>query len=328
MNDDLRWGILGTGNIAAQFVDDLVGNGHLVSAVGSRSGVKADAFARRKGIGRAHGSYQELVADPQVDIVYVATPTSVHFENAGDALRAGKHVLLEKPFTVDAAQARALVALADHHDRVLLEALWTRFLPHSVRLRTIIRSGAIGDVRAIIADTAQLLPSTPDFRLNRADLAGGALLDLGIYPISLAFDLIGAPQTTHAVATMAETGVDAQTSVLLTYPDGAHVYGHAAINAVGDNGATVLGSRGRVELDPIFYTATSFTVYDAAGVVTERFEEPESLRGMHHQAVEIERMVRAGERRSPFVTLEESVAMMDVLDAARGCIGLTWDGLR
>lgn len=324
--DPLRWGIIGAGNIASQQVDDLIADGHSVTAVGSRSPERAAEFAARKGIPRSVGSYVELVTDSDVDIVYVATPVTEHFENAALALRSGKHVLLEKPFTVTAEQAQRLVELADQEDRVLLEALWTRFLPQSRRLREIVSAGVIGDVRAIIADTAQLLPDDPAFRLRRADLGGGALLDLGIYPVSLAFDLLGGPASIVATSTMAPGGLDLQTSLILRYADGAHAYGHSAIDTVGEGGAMILGSRGRIDLDPIFYTATSFTVYDSAGVVVEQCISQERLRGMQYQAREIEQLIKTGRRRSDVLPLEESVAMMRVLDEARRQAGIDWRG--
>ena len=194
MSKPLRWGILGTGWIADLFVQDLQLTGHQVVGVGSRAPETAQRFAARFGIPNAHGSYESLVADPQVDIVYVATPHPMHASNAMAALNAGKHVLIEKPFTVNAAEARGIVDLAKAKNLVVLEAMWTRFLPHMRRIREIIASGALGTVYSVVADHTRDLPDDPKHRLNALELGGGALLDLGIYPISFAWDILGQPQ--------------------------------------------------------------------------------------------------------------------------------------
>lgn len=187
-----RWGILATGFIAGLFVSDLKQNGHTVSAVGSHSQAAADAFAARFDIPHAHASYEALVADPDVDIVYVATPHPYHLEHATLALNAGKHTLIEKPITVNAAQAQQIVDLAADKGLLVLEAMWTRFLPMMARIREVIAAGTLGDVRTLIVDHTQDLPDDPAHRINALELGGGALLDLGIYPVSFAWDLFGA----------------------------------------------------------------------------------------------------------------------------------------
>jgi predicted dehydrogenase len=200
MTKPLRWGILGTGWIADLFVKDLLLTGHQVSSVGSRTQENAERFAARFGIPNAHGSYEHLVADPQVDIVYVATPHPMHAGNAMAALNAGKHVLIEKPITVNAAEARVIVDLAKARKLVVLEAMWTRFLPHMVRIRELIASGALGTVYSVVADHTRDLPDDPQHRLNALELGGGALLDLGIYPVSFAWDILGQPEQILSMA--------------------------------------------------------------------------------------------------------------------------------
>ncbi|TQJ29892.1 Gfo/Idh/MocA family protein [Microbacterium sp. SLBN-146] len=322
----LRWGILGTGGIAHKQTADLIGNGFTVTAVGSRSRDSAQAFAEQHGIARAHDSYDDLVADPEVDIVYVATPAHVHHENGLLAIAAGKHVLMEKPFTVDAAQARELVAAADAADIVLLEALWTRFLPHMARVREIVRDGILGDIRTVIAESGQRLPTDPDFRLNRADLAGGSLLDIGLYPISFAIDLLGTPTAVTSTSTLGPTGVDTQTSAILSFTSGAHAICHTAIDVKGPNRAAVLGTEARIELEETFYAPTSFRVIRNDGAVIERWTNDVRPRGMQYQATELERLVTAGERRSPLLPLEESVALMEILDGIRRQNGIVLAG--
>ncbi|GAB3132359.1 Gfo/Idh/MocA family protein [Marisediminicola antarctica] len=324
MPGTLRWGILGPGFISTKQTDDLLGNGFAVSAVGSRSDASAREFADRFGIPTAHGSYRALVEDPDVDIVYIGTPHSLHYEQARLALEAGKHVLVEKAFTVTAEQAAALVALAETSGLVLLEAMWTRFLPHMVRIREVIAAGTIGEVRTLIADHNQKLPTDPTHRLNDPALAGGALLDLGIYPVSFAWDLFGAPATIQASASMSATGVDRQTAVILGYESGAQAVLHTALDTSGPNTATILGSDGWIAIDSVWYTPTGFTVFDSAGTVVERYEQEVTPRGMQFQAAELERLVEGGLTAGTVLPPAETVAIMGTLDAIRNQIGLEY----
>jgi predicted dehydrogenase len=176
----LGWGILAPGGIARAFTRDLLLHGHRVAAVGSRSADRARAFAEEFGIARAHGSYDELVADPTVDVVYIATPHNLHAENAVAALESGKHVLVEKAFTLNAAEASRVARLGRTKGLVVMEAMWTRFLPHMEFVRSVVASGRLGEIRSLHADHTQRLSSDPAHRLNDPKLAGGALLDLGV----------------------------------------------------------------------------------------------------------------------------------------------------
>jgi predicted dehydrogenase len=328
MSAPVRWGILGTGWIAGQFVADLIGGGSTVTAVGSRSQASADAFAAEHGIPTAHASYEALAADPEVDVVYIATPHPMHAENALLVLGAGKHALIEKPFTLNQPEAREVVDLAAANGLVVLEAMWTRWLPHMVRLREIIAAGTIGDVRTVIADHNQKLPTDPAHRLNDPALGGGALLDLGIYPVSFAWDMLGEPSSVQAHAAFTATGVDRQTAILLGYPDGQQALLHCALDAAGPNAASVTGTLGRIELDRTFYAPTSFTVYDSESGVVERYEgaapEEGGLRGMQFQAQEVERLIAAGLTAGEVLPPEQSVAIMGTLDEVRREIGLRY----
>ena len=326
MSDAVRWGILGTGGIAGMFVTDLQAAGLTVTAVGSRSQESADAFAGRFGIGTAHPSYEALAADPEVDVIYVATPHPFHAENALVAIAGGKHVLVEKPFTLTAPEAERIAAAADDAGVVVMEAMWTRFLPHMARLREIIAAGTIGDVRTIIADHDQKLPSDPAHRINDPALGGGGLLDLAIYPVSFAIDILGLPTAILAHATFSDTGVDRQTAMIFEHEGGRQSLSHSAIDAPGPVQASVIGTEGRIELDRSWYEATSFTVYGADGAQLERYEQPVVSRGMQYQAIELERVIAAGESGSPLLPLAESVAIMGVLDRIREQIGLRYPG--
>ncbi|TFC05535.1 Gfo/Idh/MocA family oxidoreductase [Cryobacterium adonitolivorans] len=327
MTDALRWGILATGGIAHQFAGDLVKNGFTVQAVGSRSQASADAFAAEFGIPTAHPSYEALVADPEVDIIYVSTPHPFHAANATLALEAGKHVLIEKPITLNAAEARALVALAASKNLLVLEAMWTRFLPHMARIREILASGTLGDVHSLIADHTQDLPDDPTHRINSLALGGGALLDLGIYPVSFASALFGPPETILASATFKDTGVDAQIATIFRYPGGQIASLISASDTKGPNTASILGTEGRIDIGEVWYSPTSFRVYNGANEVVEAYETAAFVgRGMHYQATEAERLVAAGLITSELLTTTESVQIMETLDAIRAQIGLVYVG--
>jgi predicted dehydrogenase len=322
----LRWGILAAGWIAESFTSDLNDNGFTVQAVGSRSLERARTFADRFGIPTAHGSYENLVNDPEVDIVYIATPHPFHAEAAKLALEAGKHVLVEKPFTLNAAEAQEVMDLAEQKGLVALEAMWTRFLPHMARVREIIESGVLGEVRTLLVDHTQDLPDDPAHRINALALGGGSLLDLGIYPVSFAWDLFGEPLTVQSHATFKETGADATIATIFGY-DGARVATTiSASDTSGPNRASILGTEGRIEIDAVWYSPAVVHVYDAAGTETETFTGEVIGRGMQFQAAEAERLVAAGQLDSPLLPRAETVAIMGTLDTIREQIGLKYPG--
>ena len=326
MSHTIRWGILGTGGIANTFVRDLIATGQTVVAVGSRSLSSAEAFASKYGIPHAHASYQELCSDPRVDAVYVSTPHPFHALNALMALEAGKHVLLEKPFTINAREARSVVTMAKSKGLVVLEAMWTRWLPHMVRIREILEQRTLGEVRTLIADHTQRLPDHPGHRLNAPELGGGALLDLGIYPISFAWELFGKPSGILASSTPSPTGVDRATTVILNYSGGRTALTHSAMDVRGANTAVIIGTEGRIEIDPVWYSATSFTLYGLDDAVIERFEHPLATRGMEFQALELERLVNEGKTSGEILPSEETVLIMETLDEIRRQIGLKYPG--
>ena len=325
----LRWGILGTGWIAHAQASDLLENGFTVSAVGSRTADAAQAFADEFGIRTAHASYEALVADDEVDVVYVSTPHPLHAPHATLALVAGKHVLVEKPFALNAREARTVVDLASSRGLVVLEAMWTRFLPHMVRIRELIAEGVIGDVRTLLADHNQKLSTDPLSRILNPVLGGGALLDLGVYPVSFAHDLFGTPRSVLAEAAMTTTGVDRQTAILLGFDGGRQAVMHTALDTRGPNRAVILGTQGRIEIDPVWYTPTTFTVLDSAGAVIETFDATAKSktirgRGMHFQAAELERLVAEGRTGGSIMAQEDTVLVMETLDEVRGQIGLEY----
>jgi predicted dehydrogenase len=327
MTDTIRWGIIGTGRIASDFTADLaLLDDATVVAVGSRQQQTADDFADRFGIPHRHASYDALVADPDVDAVYVSTPHPGHHAAARLAIEAGKAVLVEKPFTLNASQAEDLVAAARAKRTFLMEAMWTRFLPHMRRIRELLTSGVLGDVRTVTADHGQrFLPPDPTSRLYDPALGGGALLDLGIYPVSFASYVLGTPERVTAVSDPTTTGVDAQTSIVLQYAGGKHAVLTTTLGADTANVATIVGTEGRIEIDRIWYQPTSFTLTLRSGR-TERFAEPRIGHGLRFEAVEVGRCLRGRRLESSHMSLDETLQIMTTLDEVRRQIGLGYPG--
>ncbi|MGP6177647.1 Gfo/Idh/MocA family protein [Microbacterium sp. A196] len=320
----LRWGILATGGIAHAFTSDLRTAGLDVVAVGSRSQQSADAFAAEFDIPHAHDSYEALVTDPDVDIIYVSTPHPMHKDGAKLALENGKHVLVEKPFTVNRAEAEELQRIAAERGLLAMEAMWSRYLPHMVRIREIIASGALGEIRAVMADHTQKITDDPEHRLNSLALGGGALLDLGIYPVSFIWDILGRPETIQATARLADTGADAEVATIMTHAGGAVSTSLSSSRAAGPNTAAIIGTEGRIEIDHVWYTPTTFRVIASNGEVRETYESQVDGRGMQFQAIAAERLVSAELLEGDILPLSETVAIMGTLDEIRAQIGVRY----
>jgi predicted dehydrogenase len=320
----LRWGIVGTGGIARRFAADLalLPDAEVV-AVGSRSAGSAEEFGQRLEISRRHASYRSLVEDRAVDAVYVATPHPAHHDPAMLAIEAGKAVLVEKPFTLNAPQARSLVATARARGVFLMEAMWTRFLPHMVRIRELLADGALGGVRTVVADHGQWFAPDPAHRLFAPELGGGALLDLGVYPVSFASMVLGPPARIAAVSDPALTGVDAQTSVLLQYDGGAHALLTATLQAVGPTRAAVVGTDARIEVESRWYQPAPFALIRRDGS-QQRFDLSPEGHGLRLQAAEVARCIRSGLLESPVMPLDETVEVMATMDEVRRQIGLSY----
>lgn len=324
----LHWGILATGGIAHAFTSDLRTAGLHVAAVGSRSLDSAREFASQYDIPNAHGSYEELVADPDVDIVYIATPHPGHVDNALLALDHGKHVLVEKPFTLNATEATMIRDRAAEKGLLAMEAMWTRYLPHMVRIREILAAGTLGEVRVVSADHTQKLPTDPAHRLNDLSLGGGALLDLGIYPISFAVDVLGLPERIVAMARLSDAGSDAEVATTFVHTGGAISTTVSSSRGAGMNAAQIVGSEARIEIDRVWYTPTSFRVVSPEGDVLEEFTSEVEGRGMQYQALAAERYVAEGPATNDILSIDETVAIMGVLDEVRRQIGVVYPGER
>jgi predicted dehydrogenase len=321
----VRFGVVGTGGIASAFTTDLqLLDDAVVSAVGSRSQQTADAFGDRHDIGRRHASYAQLVADPDVDVVYVATPHPGHHDAAMLAVEAGKAVLVEKPFTMDADEATELVDAARAKGVFLMEAMWTRFHPHMVRIREVLAAGTLGEIVTVTADHGQWFEADREHRLFAPELGGGALLDLGIYPVSFASMVLGTPDVVTARSSTAFTGVDAQTSMILDHVSGAQAVLTTTLLARSPTRAAIVGTDARIEVDTVWYQPSSFTVTGRDEQVLERFEEPRVGHGLRYQAAEVVRCLRAGQTESPVLPLDETLSIMRTLDEVRRQIGLEY----
>jgi predicted dehydrogenase len=254
------------------------------------------------------------VADPEVDAVYVATPHPMHHSAALLALRAGKPALVEKPFMMTAAEARELVETARAGGLFLMEAMWTRFLPHVQAIRELLASGALGRIVTVIADHGQWFAEDARHRLFAPELGGGALLDLGIYPVSFASLVLGTPDRVIALADRAFTGVDAQTSIVLGHPGGAHAVITCTLAAKSPTTAAIVGTEGRIEIEHRFYGPAAFTLHPREGE-PRRHEFPHEGRGLRHQADELARCVENSLTESPLMPLAETVSIMETMDA-------------
>lgn len=316
----LRWGILSTGGIAGAMADALAAHtGQQLVAVGSRTEESARTFADRFGIDRAHGSMEALLADDGVDVVYVASPHSEHCRQALAAIAAGKNVLVEKAFTQNADEAQQVVDAARAAGVTAMEAMWTRFLPQTDVLRQLLADDLLGDVVTVIADHGQYFDSDPAHRLFAPELAGGALLDLGVYPVSFASMVLGGPLTVTARGEKAFTGVDGRVSMLLeTGRPGAHAVVDTNLFAATPTTATVSGTVARVEISGPFYAPGTLTyVHRKGSKLTFDGGEIRDHRGLAYEAAHFAQLIADGHTESPLMPLDETVQVMTVLDEAR-----------
>ncbi|MBF9135447.1 Gfo/Idh/MocA family oxidoreductase [Plantactinospora sp. S1510] len=320
----VRWGILGTGWVAGEFVSDLVRLPDAeVVAVGSRTRAAAVRFADHHEIPRAYGNWAEFLADDGVDVVYVATPHSTHHAAVTACLDAGRPVLCEKPFTVNAGEAADLVARARSAGLFVMEAMWMRCVPAIRRLVELVRDGAVGVPRLVQADLGLVAPVDPGHRLRDPALGGGALLDLGIYPVTLAHLLLGPPESVTAVATLSPYGIDETTAILLGHRGGALATLSCSIVADTPWTAAISGSAGRIELGRGFFRPAGLTLYPA-DAEPRLIEVPFEGEGFVHEAVEVGRCLRAGLTESPLATAADTIAVLRTLDAVRARTGVRY----
>ena len=307
---------MGTGWIAERFVDSLHRHSsQQVVAVGSRSTDTAGAFAQRFALPRAYGNYEALVQDPNVDIVYVATPHNAHLQCAQLSIQAGKNTLIEKPLALNAAQGRAIAEAAQARGLFCMEAYWTAFLPKFDIVRQILASDAFGEITSVVADFGERFP--PEHRIFRQDLAGGPMLDLGTYLVSFAVDVLGTPDQINAAGTPTAAGVFGQTAMIMTRGVQQAVL-HTTILANTPTAATVAGTHATLSIDGPFYQPGGFTLNAVEG--GERLRHIESTiahQGLHYQAAEVARRISCGETGSPLRPLARSIEVLEVMDEIR-----------
>lgn len=321
MTAPVRWGILGAGGAAALVGADIAASPDCtLAAVAARDGDRAVAFAQRFGVQRSYGSYAELVADPDVDVVYVATTHAQHHEHALLALRAGKPVLVEKAFTLNARQAREVVGEARARGLFCMEAMWLRFHPLIRAVQRLATGGRIGEVVSVRADLSKRFDYDPSGRLFDLAAGGGALLDLGVYPASFAWLLLGRPDTMTAAGSLAATGADLTAAMQWGYADGrvAQIYCSAAADS--PYAALVCGTRGWIRVETRIHRASALTLHtdDGDEMITAA---PVPGNGYGPEIAEVVRCLSAGETESPLVPLDDTVGILAALDEARRQLG-------
>ena len=320
----MRWGILGCGRIATTFATGLqsVPDAELI-AVGSRSQEKADTFGAEFHVPHCHGSYASLANDPDVDVIYVATPHPMHADDSLLCLAAGKAVLCEKPFTVNAAQAEKVIDFAREKRLFLLEAHWTRFLPLMAEMQTRVQMGEIGELRMLQTDFGFRAGFDPAGRLFDPALGGGALLDIGCYCISLASMLFGKPTHISGLAHLGETGVDEQCAITLSYPRGELALLSAAIRTNTQHEAIIVGTSGRIKIHSPWWKPTVMTLW-RDGKATEEISVPFEGNGFNYEAMETMERIKEDKLESAILPLNETLEIMRTMDTLRAQWGLKY----
>jgi predicted dehydrogenase len=323
--DTIRWGILGPGNIANAFATGLrSAPGARLVAVGSRTKEHGDAFADKFDIPRRHVGYEALAADPEVDIIYVATPHSMHRDATRLCLSHGKAVLCEKPFTINAGEAQEVIDLARTKGLFLMEAMWTRFFPLMARLRQIIADGVIGKAMLLQADFGFRAEFDPRSRLFDPGLGGGALLDVGVYPVSLASMLFGVPARCLGMTCLGQSGVDELSAMLLAYEGERMAVLATAVRANTAQEAMVTGSGGRIRVHSQWWKPSTMTL--SAGGRDDVIEVPYEGNGFNYEALEAMHCLREGRTESDVLPLDETLEVVRTMDTLRAQWGLKYPG--
>ena len=319
-----RWGILATGNIAGSMAQALnsVEEAELLG-VASRSQASADKFGDKWNVPRRYPSYEALAADPNIDIIYIATPHNLHFDNMRLCLSAGKHVLCEKPLTLNAAESAKCIDFARENNLFLMEAVWMRFFPAMAQLRKWIADGIIGDLRLIQADFCINLPFDPAHRLYNPDLGGGALLDLGIYPLSFTTMLLGFPNQVHGHAQIGKTGVDELNAITLVYDNDVTAQLTSSMRINKPREAFIVGSKGYIKVHDIFFRPDKMTLHlDGKEPQTQSFPYLEN--GYPHEVIEVHNCLKAGKLESNMIPHDETQRMMQLMDNLRAQWGVKY----
>jgi predicted dehydrogenase len=320
----IKWGILATGKIAHKFVSDIkwVKDAEVI-AVASRDIQKGEEFAREFKIPKAYGNYKDLANDPDVDVIYIATPHTFHFENTLMCLEAGKHVLCEKPIGMNSQQLVDLMNTAREKHLFLMEALWTRFLPSYLKFRELILNGSIGEVRMIQSDFGFISPNNNEHRLRNRKLGGGSLLDIGIYPVFLALDIAGEPENILSTAIFSDQHIDESCSVLFNYHSKKIIASLTSTQVANTPvGAIIFGTEGNIRLNRFWHTPTTIDL--EIGGQNEHFKFDNEGIGYHYEAAEVNKCISEGKTESDIFPLSKSLQLHRVLDTIRNQIGLTY----
>lgn len=324
MPEKIRWGILGTGRIAGKFA---VALNHIEDAelygVASRSEEKAANFAMEYSASKQFHDYESLTADPDIDVVYIATPHSLHRDNCLMCLQHGKAVLCEKPFTINAMEAAAVIDFARRRQLFLMEAMWTRFIPAAIKLKELIEDNVIGDIRYLFAGGAILPDFDPDFYVFRKELGGGVLLDAGVYLVSLASWLLGFPDRIQSAAKLSRRGVDDHDALMLEYDSGAIASMYVSMRTKSRPDITVLGSKGKIYVHPPLFCPSRITLSLFDAEETE-ITLPIESNGYQFEIMEVNRCLREGRTESDVMPLDETLEIMRMMDQIREQIGLKY----
>lgn len=326
MKKKFNWGILGAGKIAGKFATDLslLPNANLY-AVGSRSLERAKSFAESYEFERAYGSYEELLDDPDLDVVYVATPNSEHFGHSLLALEKGVGVLCEKPLALNSKEVRFMIDKAKEHKTFLMEALWTLFLPHLIKTKELIAEGIIGEVQSLRSDFGFLAKFDPQHRLFNPALGGGALLDIGIYPLLLAQTIFGVPDGISATAILGETQVDEDINIALTYQDKKIAHLHATLRSITPLDTHIYGTKGYIYMPNRWHKPVPYiTVHDYASSQDIRYEMPTDMLGYKFEAQAVMECLEAGLIENPTVSWKFSSDLMRTMDSIRKQVGVAY----
>jgi predicted dehydrogenase len=327
-NRPIRWGILGAGRIAAVVGADIKASaGSEIVAVGARDDSRARAFADTMGIPRSYGSYAELVDDDDVDVIYIATTHGQHHQHALLALDAGKPVLVEKAFTLTAAQAGEVIELARARGLFCMEAMWMRTNPLIRQALEIVAAGRIGEVRSVSAEHGQLFPFDPANRIYDLRAGGGALLDLGVYSATFAWIFLGEPSQVRTTGALAPTGADQTLAMQWEYDDDRYAHVACTTQAATPCLGLVVGTKGSLTLGRPFYKPDTMTIetFDGHSRVTETITDQLPGNGYGPEIAEVERCLREGLTESPLIPLDDTLAIMRLMDQARADLGVRYD---
>ena len=320
----IKWGILGCGKIASKFCADLQEvEGCVLQGVASRSKDKAIKFAKQHNAQKAFGSYEELATDLEIDVIYIATPHPFHKDNTILCLQNKKHVLCEKPFAMNSREVDEMIEAARVNDRFLMEAIWTQFLPYMRKLQQIIKEGVLGDIKMIESDFGFKATYDPDSRLFDPKLGGGALLDIGIYPLFLCHSLLGKPDEINAIASIGPTGVDESTAIQLKWKSGALANLNCTIKADTKTVAKIYGDEKYIEIASRWHESKQMSLYDKNGLI-ETYKFDDSFLGYAHEIKEVNNCINGNKRESDVLPLLFSKKLCASLDAIRTQIQLTY----